>query len=663
MRSDQTGFFWEDQERVSVWANKHKGISSAGMERTRTMPPIPNTGWAAPKEFPNLSNAKIISIDTETYDPNLLTTGPSIHTGGHLVGISVATHDASWYFPMRHTIGDNMDPAAVIAWAKDSFALPMDKVFHNAMYDLEWLRTEGIEVAGKIWDTFYAEPLLDEESRAGYSLNALGAKHLGEVKTEDELYEWLYRAYGGTKGRRQAGNIYRAPVSLVGPYAEQDARLPLRILEKQIELLKQQKLYDLFDLECRLIPALLYMRKLGVRVDIPGANKAHSWLSEKIEEAQKRCAGIDVNSANEIAYFCDKNKIEYPHTEKGAPSFVSTWLERHADPRVRAITDVRRYTKARDTFVQGYILDKHVNGRLYCQFHPNKGDDNGTVSGRFSSSVPNLQNIPSRDKEIGPLIRSLFIPEDGTSWLRFDWSQIEYRLLAHYAMGVGSEEVRRKFNDDPTTDFHTMTQELCWPGQPDMRKPAKTINFGLVYGMGEPKMAVDLGRPLSEVKPIFNTYHEEAPFVKETYNKVGNRAATRGFITTILGRRRRFNLWESTTWGESKGIALPEHLAREKWTRVRRAYTHKALNSLLQGGAADLMKLALVMIWEAGLLDEEFILHLIVHDEFDFSMHEKDREKARKVHEIMQTCITLKIPIIAECELGHNWGNLAPFTP
>lgn len=659
MRKDQTGFFWEDVERVSVWANKHNRDKSGG---TVVLPPIPETSWVLPTEMPDLSNAEMLSIDTETYDPNLTTTGPSMLTGGHLVGISVATKDQAWYFPLRHTIGENMDNAVVIEWAKKTFALPMPKVFHSALYDMGWLRTEGIECAGPIYDVSYAEPLLDEESKAGYSLEAISRKHLGEGKEDDLLYSWLAKAYGGAATRRMQGkNIHRAPVSIVGPYAIQDARLPLQILEKQWALLEEQKLLQLFLLECRLIPVLHYMRKHGVRVDVPAAERAYDWLTQKIEEATKLIKGINVNAAEEIAYFCDKEKIEYPLTDKGNPSFTSAWLERHPDERIQAITRVRKYTKARDTFIKGYILDKHVNGRLYCLFHPLRGDENGTVSGRFSSSMPNLQNIPSRDEEIGPMIRALFIPEDGAQWLRFDWSQIEYRLLAHYAMGGGAEEARNRFNNDSSTDFHKMTQEIVWPGQPEMRKPAKTINFGLVYGMSETTLAENLGRPLSEAKPIFATYHEAVPFVRYTFEQVSNKAANRGHITTILGRRRRFDLWESTKWGE--GWPLPKEEAEKKYRRIRRASTHKALNSLLQGGSADLMKLALVMIWEEGLLDDKFILHLLVHDEFDFSMPPGYEHRAKRVHEIMEHCKKLKIPILAECELGANWGNLQSYTP
>jgi len=653
LRKDQVGFFWEDQERVSVWANKHNKDKAPGRN---VLPPVPDTGWKPVTEMPNLDNASIISIDTETYDPNLLTSGPSTRTGGYIVGISVATHDRAWYFPLRHTIGENMDIDMVIRWAKHTFALPMPKVFHSALYDCDWLRTEGIEVKGKIYDVSFAEPLLDEESRKGYSLNAIAEKYLGETKEEDLLYEWLSKAYGGPATRKaQGGNIYRSPVTLCGPYAEQDARLPLKILEKQIPLLEAEGLMKLFDIECRLIPPLLFMRKTGVPVDVEGAEKAHAWLTTKIEEATRQVQGINVNAAEEIAYFCERNKIEYPLTAKGNPSFTQNWLKAHKDPRIQAITEVRRYTKARDTFVQGYILDKHVNGRLYCLFHPLRGDENGTVSGRFSSSMPNLQNIPARDEDIGPMIRSLFIPEKDCDWLRFDWSQIEYRLLTHYAQGAGAEEAREMYRNDPSTDFHKMTAEITGIE----RKPAKNINFGLVYGMGEPAMADHLNKTLEEASAMFEIYHGKMPFVKHTYDMVSNRAGNRGYIMTLLGRRRRFNMWQSTKWSEKD--AYDEETAREKYKNIRRAFTHKALNALLQGGSADLMKLALVMIWEAGLIDEQFILYLLVHDEYDFNMPRDLRDRVHKIHEIMEHCMKLKIPIVAEIEEGTSWGTLGAF--
>lgn len=661
MRADQQGFFWEDQERVSVWANKHKGIATekGANQKPFVLPPVPDTKWVPVDihNLPNLDAASIISIDTETYDPNLLESGPSTKTGGHVVGISVATKDKAWYFPLRHEIGENLDNAPVIAWAKHTFSLPMPKVFHNAMYDLEWLRTLGIEVKGEIHDTSFAEPLIDEESREGYSLNALAKKYLGETKEEELLYDWLSKAYGGNPTRKSQGkNIYRSPVSLAGPYAEQDARLPLLILEKQIAVLKEQKLYDLYRLECRLIPPLLFMRKMGVPVDVARAEEAVSSLTTKINDLTKLVRGINVYAAEEIAHFCDKEGIPYNFTEKGNPSFTQLWLDSHKDERIRAISDVRRYTKARDTFLRGYILDKHVDGRLYCLFHPLRGDENGTVSGRFSSSMPNLQNIPARDDELGPMIRRLFIPEKGCRWLRYDWSQIEYRLLVHYAMGEGSDEARRMYREDPNTDFHSMTQEMVWPGQPEMRKPSKNINFGLVYGMSEKTLAANIGRPLEEAAEIFELYHSRMPCVKYTYDQVSNRAANRGFITTILGRRRRFNLWQSTQWGENE--AYSEEIARQKYKRIRRAYTHKALNSLLQGGSADLMKLALVTIWEEGLIDEFFILYLLVHDEYDFNFPPGFEERAKRVHEIMEHCLELKVPIIAEVESGESWGSL-----
>jgi DNA polymerase I-like protein with 3'-5' exonuclease and polymerase domains len=656
MRADQTGFFWEDQERVSVWANKH--AREKNPSASVVLPPVPDTGWVKPSTFPNLSNASILSIDTETYDPNLLESGPSIHTGGHIVGVSVATLDQSWYFPLRHTVGDNVDIDSFTAWAKQAFSTDCPKVFHSALYDLEWLSTLGIEVKGFIYDVSYAESLIDEESKAGYSLNAIAQKYLGEGKVEDDLYAWLAKAYGGKPTRRdQAKNIYRSPTALAGPYAEADAALPLRILHKQELLLRDQNLWELFRLECRLIAPLLYMRKKGVRVDVEGATRAYELFTAKAEEARKHVMGINVYAAEEIAYFCERNNISYPTTEKGNPSFTQVWLERHEDERIKAITNVRRYLKARDTFVQGYILDKHVNGRLYCLFHPLRGDENGTVSGRFSSSMPNLQNIPSRDAEIGPMLRALFLPEVGTQWLRFDWSQIEYRLLTHFARGPGAEDARLMYLNDPTTDFHDMTAKIT---QLD-RKPAKNINFGLVYGMSEVTLAGHLGRPLHEAKEMFGIYHTKMPFVKYTYDAVGNAAKNRGYIKTILNRRRRFEQWEPSRGKQQP--PLDYEAARAAYGAIRRAYTHKALNSLLQGSAADLMKLALVMIWDEGLLDDDFILHLLVHDEFDFSMPPGYEARAWRIKEIMEHCMELKVPILAEVEVGINWGMLQSFAP
>lgn len=468
---DAQGLFWDERPPVRQSVKR-----AATEERPRFMPPIPKTGWTPPNEFPRLDSAKVISIDCETKDPHLLDKGPGVRTGGHIVGLAVGTDDGGrWYFPIRHSLGGNIDPSMVFRWAKEELGREHQiKVGANLLYDLDYLAHEGVVVRGPLFDVQVAEPLLDENA-VSYSLDSLSRKYLGETKVDELLYDWCHQAYGGKQGRPQAANIWRAPVELVGPYATGDVDLPLRIFEKQKVELERQGLWELFQLESAIIPMLLAMRRRGVRVDIKAADDTYQALTMEIEDLYQAVGGINIYAADDIAKMCDKAGIAYPTTKRGAPSFRKDWLERHAHPSIQAIQQIRTLTKARDTFVKGYILDDHVAGRIHAQFHQLRGDENGTVSGRFSSSSPNLQNIPARHPRLGPLIRGIFVPEPNERWLKIDWSQIEYRLLCHYGLGASAEKARRMYREDPSTDFHVFTSELT--GVP--RKEAKGINFGL----------------------------------------------------------------------------------------------------------------------------------------------------------------------------------------
>lgn len=430
MRHDMVGFMWEDTERVSSRGVKQKAVGP--------LPPFPDTGWSPPTAFPNLEAAKSVAIDVETFDPDLTTKGPGVRRGAYIVGVAVGVGDARWYFPMRHAVQSeyNLDPGVVLRWLGDQLSRPRQpKVGANLLYDLDFLAAAGVKVAGQMIDVQVAEPLLDENARS-YSLNNIALKYLGESKRDELLYAWSAAAYGGESERAQAANIYRCPPCLVGPYAEGDVDLPLRIFEKQRPLLEEQNLLPLFDVESRLIPLLLAMRQRGVRVDVEGAQKTYEVFTQRIEEAVKALGGINVYAADDIARYCEKNGIKHGKTVLGNPSFTAAWLEKHRDPLIRSINDVRKLYKTRDTFIKGYILESHVNGRIHAQFNQLRGEDGGAVSGRYSSSNPNLQNIPIRDPEIGPIMRRFFLPDEGELWARLDWSQIEFRLLCHYGRGA-----------------------------------------------------------------------------------------------------------------------------------------------------------------------------------------------------------------------------------
>lgn len=661
MRADSYGFFWQDLPQ-----EKARGERIAVV---RPMPAIPDTGWRPPAEFPRLEAAKVLSVDCETKDPNLLEQGPgNIRKDGHIVGISVGTDDGMrWYFPMRHEVGGmNMDADQVLRWAADELGRPHQlKIGANIGYDLGWLASEGVEVAGKFIDVQYQEALLDENAKS-YSLENIAQRHLGEGKISNALYEWCAQAYGGGPDSKQRANIYRAPASLVGPYAESDADLPMRIAAMQSARLAAEQLQGVADLENALIPMMLAMRQRGVRVDTGAASALDSRLGLELAKLNAEL-GVAPWASADIAARCNALGIAYPKTAAGNPSFTAIWLKAQQHPFLATLLRARLIDKMKGTFISGHVLGHLIGDRIHCQFHQLKGDDFGTVSGRFSSSDPNLQNIPSRDDELAPLIRALFLPDPDNDWVRFDWSQIEFRLLVHYARGKGAAEARRKFNEDPTTDFHNMVNDWVFGGDPAMRKPSKNINFGLVYGMGKPKLARSLGRSEEAAEALFALYHSTMPFVKETFDAAAALAANRGYIKTLLNRRRRFDLWEPRDFKKAKeaDIALSREAAMEMWgPSIRRAYTHAALNGLLQGGAADIMKLAMVDIWQSGVCDVLGAPLCIVHDEICFSAPRTPEadDALRHARHIMEHCVTLRVPLLAEREDGPSWGDLQKYT-
>jgi DNA polymerase I-like protein with 3'-5' exonuclease and polymerase domains len=630
-------------DNVGLWWADYPVESNRGTRAYARTVEVPTTNWAPPKDFPNLTGAKVLGLDTETKDPELTTHGPGgVRGKGQMVGVSIATEDRAWYFPLRHEYFSqtalNMDSAKVFAWLNEQLARKVPVVGANLLYDLEWLRAEGVRrPAGDLYDVQYAEPLLDEESRNGYSLDALGKKYLGAGKDTPLLYKWCADSFGGEPNESQRKNIYRTPPTLVGPYAEADALMPVQILALQRKQLALEGLTDLFKLECGLIPLLLEMRFRGVRVDLDKARQVAKWLREEAAKAQAELPGVDVWSGESIARAFDKAGHEYLRTEAGNPSFTRPWLEACEYPLAQAVLRVRQYEKAANPFVEAYILGNHHNGRIHCQFNPLRGDEYGTVSGRFSSSNPNLQNIPARDPVLGPLLRSLFIPEEGCRWVRGDYSQIEYRMLVHYAVGRGAESLRERYRNEPDLSFHrlTMAMVLDVTGITLGYKPAKNLNFGLVYGMGRDKLTRSLGVEPDLGARLYDAYFEALPSVKATYNSASRLATRRSYIRTLLGRRRRFT-------GDDPGV-------------------HKALNACLQGSAADVIKKAMLDCWTAGLFADDAcgIPHLTVHDELDWSCAEGRTAAFAAAKHIMETCVDVKVPLLLELSEGTNWGDCA----
>ena len=584
----------------------------------------PNSDWKPPKEFPRLEGIKLIGLDCETKDPNLLSMGPgSIRKDGYIVGVSIATDDKSWYFPIAHEGGGNLDKDKTVGWllqvlGDESIA----KVGANLQYDLEWLRSDlQCTVAGPLYDIQLAEPLLDEDRRGGYSLENLSRWYLKEGKEEGKLKQ-AADAYGIDA----KSDLWRLHSKHVGPYAEIDAQLPIHIFAQQLVRLKQQNLLEIFDLESSLIPVVLDMRFLGVRVDVERAyDSSKQMLFEETELLQgiKTIAGFDFNpwSSKSISSAFDKLDIDYPLTEKGNPSITRAWLDNHPSIICNLLVRYRTISKIRRDFVQGVILDQNIDGRIHAQFHQLRKDLYGTRSGRFSSSHPNLQQIPARDGQYGPLIRSLFLPDKGYQWGKFDYSQQEPRLTVHYGelCGLnGSTNAGDIYRKDPNADYHKIIADMT--GLP--RRDAKTINLGLAYGMGKIRLAAELNSTVTKAEEMLEKYHELVPFIRQLANKCSDKSMNLGEIVTICGRKRRLD--------------NKSH--------------HKALNSLIQGSAADMTKKAMLECHKEG-----WIPHMQVHDELCFSLSNPKNE-APRIKEIMENVVKLSVPVVVDCDIGNDWA-------
>jgi DNA polymerase I-like protein with 3'-5' exonuclease and polymerase domains len=513
------------------------------------------------------------------------------------------------------------------------------------MYDVCFIRAEGLKINGTIVDTMIAGSLVDE-NRFRYDLGSMGRDYVGKGKNEAVLLETAKEW-----GIDPKSEMYKLPAMYVGEYAEQDAKLTLELWQEMKKEIVHQDIESIFDLETSLFPCLVDMRFLGVRVDIEAAHQ----LKQKLVQEENQClqqvkkaTGIDTQiwAARSIAQVFEKLSLPFDRTEKTqAPSFTKNFLQNHPHPMVQKIARAREINKAHTTFIDTILKHSH-KGRIHAEINQLRSDVGGTVTGRFSYNNPNLQQIPARNKELGPQIRSLFIPEEGHTWGCFDYSQQEPRLVVHYAAldGLyGVNDVIEAYKDGEA-DFHQIVAEMA-----DIpRSQAKTINLGLFYGMGKNKLQAELGINEDKAKSLFKQYHNRVPFVKTLMDSVMRKAADNGRIRTWLGRRCRFNLWEPNQYGIHKALPHDQALA-EHGPGIRRAYTYKALNRLIQGSAADMTKKAMVELHKEGITP-----HIQVHDELDISVN----NNADKIKEIMESAVDLEVPIKVDYEYGKNWGTI-----
>ena len=609
-----------------------------------------DSDWVCPSEYPDLRFAKEIAIDLETKDPNIKTKGAGWATfDGHIVGFAVAAFDQQWYFPIHHDAGGNMDSAITTAWMQEVLKTPATKIFHNASYDVGWLLVNGFEINGPIVDTMIAAALVNE-NRFSFSLNACAKDYLGEIKNEtflnEKAKEW---------GIDPKADLWKLPAGYVGFYAEQDAGLTLKLWQRFKTEISKQSLNDVWDMEMELLPILIETRRRGIRVDEEKAQKLKKEFKSKENIILKKIKDEttikpDIWAARSVAQVFDRIGVEYPRTPKtDEPSFTQNWLVNCNNPIAQLIREAREINKFHSTFIDSIQRFVH-KGRIHSEINQLRSDQGGTVSGRLSYSNPNLQQIPARNKEFGNKIRSLFLPEEGKQWGSFDYSQQEPRLVAHYAASVnenfsGADEFIEAYKNE-AADFHQIVADMAGIS----RTHAKTINLGLFYGMGKAKLARELGISKDNAENLLQKYHARVPFVKRLAEAVTNSSSKYGFIRTIKGRKCRFDMWEPATFGMNKAMQYEEAKAIYG-NNIRRAFTYKALNRLIQGSAADQTKQAMINCYNQG-----FKPLLQIHDELCFSINTEN--DITKVKEVMENAIeNLKVPFKVDVALGKSWGE------
>lgn len=614
------------------------------------------TGWTAPNmnDLPDWEGCKRVGLDIETRDCGIGTdrgVGTRYH-GSFICGVSFALEDGeAYYLPIQHEGGGNLDKAMVYQYLlAQSNNFTGEIVGANLTYDLDYLAEWGITFpkVKMFRDVQIAAPLIYELENF-YSLQAI-AERLG-IPAKDET---ALKESASNWGIDPKSDMWRLPADCVGEYAEQDARLPLQIMRRQEQVINDLGLQKIFDLESRVQPVLLGMTRRGIRVNEDKLAWIDQWSKSQQQsclDEVKRLTGVglgigDCTTASAVVPILEKLGTLVETTATGKPKTDKATLESIDHPAIKHLLRARRFDKITTMYVEPTI--RHlVKGRVHPNYHQlrRQREDKsmsvgGTISGRLSCSNPNIQQQPSRDPEIAPIWRSIYLP-DKELLACADYSQQEPRILVHYAELVGargSKEAGDKYRNDPNTDFHSMMSDITGLD----RKTAKAVFLGMCYGMGLPKLCDELGLPTKtearngkvirvaghEGMQIKDQFTESAPFVEALNRQVQNKASREGYITTLCGRRRNFPRKETGGYD----------------------WTHKALNALIQGSAADQTKTAMLKLADAG-----FDLQLQVHDEVGLSVDSV--EEGRQVKEIMENATPeMTVPSRVDLEIGPHWG-------
>lgn len=631
---------------------------------------LPATDWRPPKisELPSWQGVSRIGYDLETKDTDLETLGPGVRRPGNFIaGLSFAFEDGpSFYVPIRHEGGDNVeDPEQALRYFRDQAKNYDGEIAGmNLGYEIDWSAQEGIEFPKvRRWRDIQNAAVLHDELHQSYKLANI-LERLGMPGKDETVLKAAARAYGYHPKK----DLWRMPARYSGAYGTADAARPLAALRKLEAALEDDGIWEAYELESRLLPVLIRMRRRGVRIDEDHLERVEQWsLAQEAEACREihrltgRQLGIgECFSPAALAPILSQIGACFGKTETGRDSLDQEVLEGCGEVGALLIR-CRKMFKLRNTYTSN-IRDHTINGRLHTtlnQMARESDKKSGVVGarwGRMSSSDPNLQNQPSRD-EYATFFKKAFLPEEGTEWGSHDYRRQEPKLIVHYAIKhkcTGWSELQQLYVENPNIDEHRMMAELTGLE----RKHAKNIYMGLCYGEGEVKLCRECGFEIEyvtrreaakrkgwkvfgdpdEIVPVagaqgrhvFDTFHSRAPFIGELTDKSSKFAKRNGYITLIDGRRCHFPLKKNGTGYD---------------------WTHKALNRVIQGGAAVQTKKAVIEADAAG-----HFLQLVVHDDLTASV--SGREESDRIAKIMENVIALNVPSSVEYKTGPSWGEL-----
>jgi DNA polymerase I-like protein with 3'-5' exonuclease and polymerase domains len=636
--------------------------------------------WQVPADLPDLHRVGIIALDIETNDEGLRANRGSAWPwgGGYICGASVAYRAdggiRAHYFPLRHPDTANFDRAQLFQWLKDLIASGVCIITQNGLYDWGWLRAEAgiLMPPSDRLEEIGAMATLIDENRFSYSLDNLCAWRSLPGK-DDTLLREAVKAAGFAPKRKKIKiqeHIWQMPAQYVGPYAEADAANTLALWENLNPILDQEGTRDAYRLEIDLLPMVHEMRRRGIRIDQSAAEQARDLILQKRDAALTELSNKlgtptgmgEIASPKWKARTFDAHEISYPRTKKGNPSFKAGkvgWMVTHPHWLPQLIATANKYEAVGTKFLEGHILGHIINGRIHAEIHPHRSDDGGgTCSLRFSYSDPPLQQMPARDKELAPLVRSAFLPEEGEIWCKPDISQQEFRFVVHYALLRNlprAKEAAELYRNDPNADFHNIAADMTRLE----RDAAKAVNFAKVFGAGPEKFAEMIGKPLREAKAIYKQYDRKLPFVLRLSQICQSEAKRLGYTELYDGARRHWDYWEAVgVYVKGAGPCSLEEAqhrvddADHPWHQhhLRRVKTHTALNALIQGSAARHTKLWMRACWREGIVPL-----LQMHDALDCSV--TTSEQGELVARLACEAVTLEVPMRVDLKFGKSWGD------